>query len=137
MLKTRLFNLLPLAALAFALTLAGCDSGSADTDALSIGGTYSGTQTVDGLDQTMSLTIPTTESGGFAFTGEVAAQIDSFTVSIPLTGTGTYDHPDLSLTVTATIDGDPDTEQISGTVSASGDILTLDDGDITFSLTRE
>jgi hypothetical protein len=133
-------SLLPLAVLAFGLALTGCDSNSPEDDVPSIGGMYIGTSTEDGVETTFALDIPATDAGSFTLgdESEASGEVEGVTVSIPLTGTGTYDHPDIAITMTYTVADETFTEQVDGTASASGDILRLEDEDgATLTLTRD
>lgn len=109
--------MISLRALALALTavfvLPACDS----AEEHAIGGTYSGvTNTQDGLEASLRITIPETESGAsFTFTGTFT----QFGETYPASGTGTYDHPDVELGV--------EDDLASGTVSDGGATLTFDD----------
>ena len=121
--------------LLFALTLTACDS----ADEYTIGGTYAATETVEdeelfpdgGIPVTLTLTIPEVVSGRtFSFRSSYSAEIDGETVDFGRDrGTGTYDHPDVSLDV----DGDV----ARGTASADGDQITLSYEDTSFVLQRQ
>ena len=115
-----------LSLLLLVVSLSACDS----TEEFVIGGTYSGisnSQTA-GAETTLSLTIPETASGSsFSFT----AARTQFDETAEFSGTGTYDHPAVTITVAG--------ETIEGTASDDGAALTLDDdtGLGSFTLTRE
>jgi len=141
MLIKRIYNILPLAVLVFGLALTGCDSNSAeDDDNPSIGGMYTGSETEEGVVATFALEIPTTDSGSFTVgdESEVSVESDGVTVSFEITGSGTYDHPDVTMNMDYEIAGEQFSEQLTGTVSASGDIIRLEDNEgVALSLTRE
>jgi hypothetical protein len=100
-----------LALAAVTLTLAACDS-SAD---LQIGGSYTATQTIEGVAFAYTLVIPTTEDGGsFPFT--IAVTSDAGGNS--RTGNGTYTHPNIRLSPEGA-------STASGTVTDDGDTLTV------------
>lgn len=105
-------------ALVLAFAFAACDS----TDEFQIGGTYAGVTNTTLGTATLTVTVPDTPSGDtFSFSGSlVEADENGRTQSnSPLRGTGTYDHPDISITVEG--------ETLSGTANDAGDRLTLDD----------
>lgn len=138
----KLSKLLALLVLGTGLTLAACDSGDPDDsgdDSPSIGGIYTGTETSEGTTATFSLEIPTTTSGSFTLgdDSEVSVSDGGVTVSFEVTGSGTYDHPDITMNVEFEIDGETYSEQMTGTVSASGDILRFEEDGEVFTLTRE
>ena len=111
--------------LALALGLAACDS----TATFQIGGTYSGITDTSVDVTTLSIRIPETPSGGtFSFTG-TRAEGQNGEVETPVAGTGTYDHP----AVTLTVEG----EAVAGTASDDGDVLTFTDADGSFVLTLD
>ena len=102
------------------LALAACDSTDAEFE---IGGTYSGvTEDLGTSRTTRTVEVPETESGeSFRFEGRVVeggtgGLVDE--VILPVSGTGTYDHPALTLTVGG--------ETSSGTVSDDGETITLE-----------
>ncbi len=103
------------------LVLPACDS----SEEFVIDGTYSGVSNTDpGLEATLTLVIPTTASGEtFSFTGTTVQG-----APVTFSGTGTYDHPAISLL--AFDDGPTADDAIEGTVSDDGATITLvpDDG---------
>lgn len=107
---------LALAAL-LAVSLAACDSASEFV----IGGDYEGvTERTSTVETRLLLSLPTVESGGsFSFSGTVS-EVDSdgdVLGTEEIRGNGTYDHPNLTLTVEG--------EVAEGTVSDDGDVLLL------------
>lgn len=115
----------------------GCDSSDPDTSP-SIGGAYMGTETYEGTTSTIRLDIPGTRSGSFDFVGQISVREEGVTVSFDAAGNGTYDHPDITMNVTVEAAGTQNSVQWSGTVSTSGDILTLSAaGGPQFRLTRQ
>lgn len=92
---------------------------------------YVASETVDGTVGTISLDIPPTETGTFTLgeESEFSAVVEGITLSAELTGTGSYDFPDITMTLSYEIAGEPYTGQVSGTVSGSGDILRLEDSE--------
>ena len=109
----RTLALLLLAAFAFP----ACDS----AEELVIGGTYSGlSNTQAGLETTLTVVIPETESGE-TFTFSATTVQGSQTVAF--SGTGTYDHPAIS--ITARDDGPTADDTIAGTVSGDGLTITF------------
>ncbi|MDT0631704.1 hypothetical protein RQM47_02730 [Rubrivirga sp. S365] len=118
------------------LALAACDSADSEFE---IGGTYSGVtedlrdeDTGEGTFTTLTVDIPDTESGeSFRFEGSVIEQGGFDEVIDPVTGTGTYDHPALTLVV--------DGEALTGTVSDDGDTIAIetDPGDAPATLRRQ
>lgn len=104
------------------LILPACDSEEITTSfaSVSIGGVYTGTTTIDGTVRDYTITFPTTSGGAFTWDGTVDSE--DFPETLSVGGTGTYDHPDITLTETT---GDEPTA-ISGTVSADGATITLD-----------
>jgi hypothetical protein len=135
----RINYFLPLAVLAFGLALTGCDSGDADDEVPSIGGMYTGSETVEGVAGTFALDVPSTSSGSFTLgdESELSVSSESVTVSFDLTGSGTYDYPDVAMNIEFEIEGEQYSDQMTGTVSASGDILRFEEEGDTFTLTRE
>ena len=125
------------AALLFVLTAfvaTGCDS----NDVPSIGGTYVGTETSEGVTSTITLDIPDTEAGSFAYTGTISATGGGITLTVPVTGTGTFNAPNLTMTLVTTFEGETETAQLMGTASASGDSITLQDGEgVSVTLNRQ
>lgn len=116
-----------------ALAASGCDLLSVD----SIGGAYSGTTEVNGIAAVLSFDIPDTEEGAFSFTGTLRVTVNGQTISSPFTGTGTLNYPSISMTIQIDDDGDITTETLTGTVSGSGDTLTLRDStNVLFVVTR-
>lgn len=128
----------PLIVAALLLALAACDSAGDVTteeavpETLAIGGTYSGlTDVVKGdgfrLETEMRVTVPEgTESGNtFALTVIVeTARIANNGRSVSgsfVGGTGTYDHPEITLAV--------DDETIEGKVSDDRDTIRIDNGE--------
>ena len=103
-----------------ALGLAACDSNDAEFE---IGGTYSGvTEDLRGTDSgtftTLTIDVPETQSGGsFRFEGQVVETGGFDQVIDVVGGTGTYDHPEVTLTVRG--------ETSRGTVSDDGEAITL------------
>lgn len=117
-----LLRTLGLLALAL-LILPACDS----TEEFTIEGSYSGISNTDpGFEATLTVVLPEVESGEtFPFT----ATIVQFSETNSVSGTGTYDHPAISLTVPD--DGPTADDTIEGTVSDDGETITLvleDDG---------
>ena len=110
------------APLLLALALTACDSTDAEFE---IGGTYSGTtedsrdeDTGEGTFTTLTVDVPETESGeSFRFEGRVVERGGFDEVIDLVGGTGTYDHPALTLTVEG--------ETATGTVSDDGDTILL------------
>ena len=98
--------------------MSACDSVDAE---YVIGGTYSAVTEDhgDGSQTFTTLTIPETESGEtFAFDATVTETNASGSTSSDLSGTGTYNHP--AITITA------EEETSVGTVSDDGQTLTLE-----------
>ena len=120
----RLFALIVLCT---GLTMVGCDSSDSENDNPSIGGTYTSTITEDGETTTFELTFPNIESGAFDFSGTASSMSEGVTVSVPVTGSVTYDFPCISMNLTFTVAGSTNSEQVSGTVSSSADLMTLTD----------
>ena len=127
--KYTLVRLFTLLALCTGLALTGCDSNDSDNDTASIGGTYTATATMDGMTGTFELAFPNVDSGSFTLSGTFAFVQEGVTVSVPITGDGTYDFPDISMNLMATVAGTTDSSPVSGTVSSSADIMTLTDED--------
>ena len=129
------FSRLALLAVAvMTLALTGCDSG--DTT-LSLGGTYTAATVEDGVPVMMTMEIDETDGGAFDVTGNVSGSDNGVTVSFDFDGTGTYDFPDVTMTLTLDVP-DTDSATLTGTVSASGDILTVEDEEgTTLTLTRQ
>lgn len=126
------FALLTVAVTALALT--GCDSGDS---APSLGGTYTAATVEDGVPVTMTMEIEETDGGSFDVTGDISGSDNGVTVSFDFDGTGTYDFPDVTMTLTLDVP-DTDSETLTGTVSASGEILTVEDDEgTTLTLTRQ
>lgn len=115
-------------------TLAGCDSG--DPDARSIGGTYSAfvdgaflsDQIPPGVLIEFEAVIPSTESGAFVFGGDVSATLGTGTLSYDFTGTGTYNHPEVTMRVFLTFPTNQ-TVNLAGVASEDRGTLTLSDED--------
>lgn len=107
-----------LLALLLCTGVAACDS-AADFE---IGGTYSGVTNSTLGSVALEITLDDTPTGErFAFTG-VLVERDEDGAEVardPLSGTGTYDHP----AVTLTVGGDT----VAGTASDDGSRLTLGD----------
>lgn len=135
----RIYKLLPLAFLAIGLSLTGCDSSSSEDDSPSIGGMYVGSETENSVTAMIALEIPNTDSGTFTFgnESEISIEDNGVTFSFNVDGGGTYDHPDLTMNVELTANDITESEQWTGTVSASGDILSLSVEGSEFTLTRE
>ena len=76
----------------------GCDSSQSED---SIGGTYEGNFRVFQLDTTkISIDIPKVEVGAFEFSGFLTQENQKGEVDMrPVTGSGVYGHPDLSLII--------------------------------------
>ncbi|WP_412069515.1 hypothetical protein [Rubrivirga sp. IMCC43871] len=98
------------------VALAACDS----TEEFVVGGTYSGVTEDLGTTQTIAtLDIPETASGGsFRFSALIVERGPSDEVITGAEGTGTYDHPTISLTVEG--------EVATGTVSDDGETIRLE-----------
>lgn len=117
-----------------ALALTGCDSGDS---APSLGGTYTAASVEDGVPVMMTMEIDETNGGSFDVTGNVSGSDSGVTVSFDFDGTGTYDFPDVTMTLTLDVP-DTDSTTLTGTVSASGDLLTVEDDEgTTLTLTRQ
>jgi hypothetical protein len=99
-----------LALILIPITLAACDSSDGDS---SIGGSYVGTLSSGGSTISYDFDIEETSGGSFEWTGEVTRNGDTQTAS----GTGTYDHPDISFTEQG--------DTVTGTVSDSRETITL------------
>ena len=96
------------------LTLTACDS-TADFE---IGGTYTGSfDSTLGSENDAELTVPDTPSGGrFSFRYTLTESDGRGTdFETTVAGTGTYDHPKITLTA--------EDETIDGTVSEDGDTI--------------
>ncbi|MEP0545451.1 MAG: hypothetical protein ABJF88_00815 [Rhodothermales bacterium] len=107
-----------------ALALTGCDSTDDEDENgnATFGGTYEG-RYIDPNDNTLiALEIPDTASGSFAFTGTSTLHTDRPNpTTSSYTGTGTYNHPNLALT----IEDEFGQETIGGTVSDDRDTITI------------
>jgi hypothetical protein len=120
--------------------VSGCDSNEPDTP--SIGGLYSfsSVDPDDGTTSRATFDIPTTESGTFTLGSRSVLSgtlSDGTTVSFPVTGSGTYDYPNIQMTVRVSAGGETQTDNLTGTVSASGSSITVRDSDgVTLLLTR-
>ena len=116
-----------LGAVLLALVCVGCDS--ADEDALSIGGFYTGTYDDPNDDNDpvqFDITIPTTESGAFTFTAvrkELGFVEGEPSFDTPFAGSGTYAHPVIEWTFSGTDGGG--SFELSSTVDDSRDAITL------------
>ena len=126
MLSPRAFSLL----LALpALALVGCDSGDAG---LPLSGTYTGSAFFAGDSfDTLSLVIPSTESGSFAFSGTYEIEGGG---TFDVTGTGVYDHP--SATIDAAFLETGEEFGFTGVVSDFRDEIRVDSEGLTFTLQR-
>ncbi len=104
------------------LVLSSCDSNSEHE----IGGTYSGvTEQLGDRTTFLALVIPGTQDGEtFRFTGTVTEQDYDAISRESTSGSGTYDHPTITLVVLG--------ETLEGTVSDDGDDLRLEVEDNAF-----
>jgi hypothetical protein len=122
------------------LALPACDSNAPDDRAPTIGGLYTTSATQDGVTATVTLDVPSTREGAFTL-GErsaVAYAQGGTTLSFEVTGSGTYDFPDITLNATAHVGDAPQSGQWTGTVSASGGTITVHDEEGTeYVLTRD
>jgi hypothetical protein len=126
-----------LALLLLLLPLAACDSNEPDR---SIGGLYVATETVDGSTVRFTLDVPTTSNGSFTLgsRSNISGRFDGATITIDVTGTGRYDHPNIETTIATNVGGQSESERLTGTVSDSRGSLTLRDTEgTTYTFTRQ
>lgn len=110
--------------LAALVVFPACDS----AEEFVIGGTYVG-RVANGT-AVLTLEVPETATGGpFEFS------LTSGGSDVEVTGTGTYDHPSISIVIP---DPGPTPDDVAeGTVSEDGGVITLDAGDGPFELRRQ
>jgi hypothetical protein len=125
----RLLRLTPL--LLLFLFVAGCDSND-DDGPPEIEGTYTASFQDGNTSGTYRLVIPATDSGSFGLgsDSELAADVaGGGTVNAPITGTGTYDYPNVSITLNINFAGGTESFTVTGTVSESANTMTLRDAE--------
>ena len=131
---------LPFLLLCTTLVLQACDGGGPDEDAPTIGGLYSTSAVVDGTTATVVFDVPSNPGGAFTLgeRSELSYAQGGTTLSFEVTGSGTYDFPDITLNATAHVGDAAESGQWTGTVNASGDVFTVHDEDGTeYVLTRD